>query len=364
MRSQSVCAASLFLLLVVTPNLSPVLGQSPFAVASHLVGLQWTGTSFIASYRGDVTRLLNVSLDGSRVTPFAPSFSGQAEVYVALSPGKAGFPPGYLYVCSEGSIFSVDPEGRNSTLFANVTSSVIEYMTFDYTGQWGYTLLALTGDGEVLGVNSSGAPTHIFSLGRNLMPEGLTVAPSTFGAYGGDLIVSMENNHEVVAIPKAAPGQNKTLAVFPGEAPERVLTIPAGQDLYVAKYDQGTIERFDSGNFSGYADSVLVITEGENGQTGSLNILTADGAHVSVRQVFADPNSPHFEGAAFAPKTVSGTATTGGASAGLSVNLEIALAVLIIAGAASAVVLVARRTRKVLANSGSASRSLLVAKTG
>ncbi|MDV3293232.1 MAG: hypothetical protein LYZ70_03080 [Nitrososphaerales archaeon] len=362
MRMQSLCAASLSLLLVVTLSLGPVSGQSPFAVASHLVGLQWTGSSFIASYRDDVTRLLNVSLDGTRVAPFAPSFSGQAEVYVALSPAKAGFPPGYLYLCSGGSIYSVDPGGKNSMLFASVTSSVIEYITFDYTGQWGYDLIALAGDGGVLAVNSSGAMTRIFSLGSNLMPEGLTVAPSTFGAYGGDLIVSMENNHEVIAISKAVPGQNKTLAVFPGEAPERVLTIPTGQDLYIAKYDQGAIQRFDSGNFSGYAGSVLVITEGENRQTGSLNVLTADGAHISVRQVFADPNSPHFEGAAFAPKAVSGSATVGSAPAGLSFNLGIALAVLIIAGAASAGALVARRTKKAPANAGSASRSQLAGK--
>ncbi len=333
------------LLFMMQPNLGLALGQAEIPIASHLVGLQWTGSNFIASYRDGATLLLNVSADGKTVKPFAPSFAGQAEVYIALSPGRAGFPPGDLYLCSNDSIYSISPSGGNLTLRASLAGRLIEYMAFDYTGQWGYDLFALTGDGYVWAIDSSGAFTQVSSLGANLMPEGVTVASSGFGAYGGDLIVSMENNHEVVAISKTTH-QNTILAVFSGEAPERVLTIPGGNwDLYVSKYDHGTLERFGSGNFSAYAGSILVVSEGENGQTGSVNVLTAAGSNITATRIFSEPDSPHFEGATFAPTTEAASSTTGIGGGGSSVVFPIVAGVLAVVAIGS-FVLVLRKMRR------------------
>jgi hypothetical protein len=345
MQRRIVLALMVAILFLVQSNIGSASGQT-FPVASHLVALQWTGSSFISSYRDGATQLLNVSADGRTIKPFAPSFVGQAEVYVALSPGRAEFPPGDLYLCSNDSIYSVGPNGENQALFARIAGQLIEYIAFDYTGQWGYDLFALTGDGNVWAIGSGGAVTNVSSLGNNLMPEGVTVAPAGFGAYGGDLIVSMENNHEVVAI-SMATHQNKTLAVFPGEAPERVLAIPGGDlDLYVAKYDQGVIERFGSGNFSGYSGSILVVTEGENGQTGSIDVLTAAGSNITVTRIFSEPGSPHFEGATFAPAAGTSSSTTASGAGGLSAVFPIAAGVLVVVAALGGLVLVLRRKRK------------------
>src|SRR2546428_13782345 len=76
---------------------------------------------------------------------------------------------------------------------------------------------------------------------------------------------------------------------------------PANSDLFLAKYDQGVIARMNSSAFSSYAGSLLVITEGEAGQTGSINVLKAAGGNVTVVKGFQNPASPHFEGAAFVP---------------------------------------------------------------
>jgi len=345
MHGRIISALMISLLFMIQANLSLVSGQAEFPVASHLVGLQWTGSNFIASYRDGATLLLNVSADGKTVKPFAPSFAGQAEVYIALSPGRAGFPPGDLYLCSNDSIYSISPSGGNLTLRASLAGRLIEYIAFDYTGQWGYDLFALTGDGYVWAIDSSGAFTQVSSLGANLMPEGVTVASSGFGAYGGDLIVSMENNHEVVAISKTTH-QNTILAVFSGEAPERVLTIPDGNwDLYVSKYDHGTLKRFGSGNFSAYAGSILVVSEGENGQTGSVNVLTAAGSNITATRIFSEPDSPHFEGATFAPATEAVSSTTGIGGGVSSVVFPIVAGVLAVVAIGS-FVLVLRKMRR------------------
>ena len=345
MHGRIISVLVISLMFMMQPNLGLVSGQVELPVASHLVGLQWTGTNFIASYRDGATLLLNVSADGKTIKPFAPSFAGQAEVYIALSPGRAGFPPGYLYLCSNDSIYSVNPSGGNLMLRASLTGRLIEYIAFDYTGQWGYDLFALTGDGDVWAIDSRGAFTQVSSLGANLMPEGVTVAPSGFGAYGGDLIVSMEKNHEVVAISKTIQ-QNRILAVFPGEAPERVLSIPGGKwDLYVSKYDHGTLERLGSGNFSAYPGSILVVTEGENGQTGSINVLTAAGTNITATRIFSEPGSPHFEGATFAPATEAASSTTGTGAGGPSALIPTVAGVLVVVVAGS-LLLVLRRMRR------------------
>ena len=141
-----------------------------------------------------------------------------------------------------------------------------------------------------------------------------------------------------MAIPRSDPSNFTTVANFPGEAPERVMLIPANSDLFLAKYDQGVIVRMNSSVFSSYAGSLLVITEGEAGQTGSINVLKATGGNVTVVKVFQDSASPHFEGAAFVPTqlataviTTSTGVTTGGTTSALYAGLATAAVAVVVA---------------------------------
>ncbi len=272
-----------------------------FASLQKPVSVTWTGSAFIASSRDNVTRLVKVGTDGS-VQPFATSFSGQGEVYVAVSSGQAGFPAGEFYLCSGDSIYEVDPAGTPPRLFSTPSKgTTINFLAFDTDGAWGFLLYALGTAGQIWSIDSSGKASLVANLGDKLTPEGIAIAPSTFGNFAGDMVVSIEGNHKVVAIPKTNPSNVITLATFPGEAPERVMTIPDGGDLFVAKYDQGVIVRMNASAFSSHAGSLLVITEGEAGQTGSIDVLKPAGSNVTVTTLFQDPASPHFEGAAFVP---------------------------------------------------------------
>ncbi|MDA4128907.1 MAG: hypothetical protein OK422_05595 [Thaumarchaeota archaeon] len=333
-------------LLATLPSVASSLAPTPtrFHVSSHVVGLVWTGHEFIASYRDGTTKLLRASGNGSTIEPFAPAFTGQGEVYIALSAGEAGFPSGYLYMSSGGSVYQADPQGKTVKSFSNVSKSTLEFIAFDETGAWGHDLLALSASGEVWTIDSRGLPNLVTSLGDNLVPEGITVAPSTFGSYGGNLIVSLEARHSVIAISHDNPLANRTLATIPGEAPERVLVIPAGEALYVAKYDDGSVVGFGAGNFSSVVGSILMITEGESGQTGSLTVLTAAGNNVTASRIFEDHTSPHFEGAAFASSfSVTTSASSSVAGGGLSGLLY--PGVLLTAGVALVIGLIALRVR-------------------
>ena len=299
------------LLLIATASLllssQAVLSKievEPIASLPKPVSVTWTGSALIASSRDGATKLVKVGADGS-VQPFAASFSGQGEVYVAVSPGQAGFPAGDLFLCSGDSIYELDPAGTSSRLFSTPSAgTTITFLAFDSDGAWGFLLYALGAAGQLWAIDSNGHASLVTNLGNNLTPEGVAVAPPALGRYAGEMLVSLEGSHSIVAIPKGNPSNATTLATFPGEAPERIMVIPANSDLFLAKFDLGVIVRVNASAFAGHVGSLLVITEGEAGQRGSMSVVRAVGGNLTTTTLFQDTTSPHFEGASFVPSGV------------------------------------------------------------
>ncbi len=323
-RSHILLLIAILTVLLSSQSVLSKIEVQPIASLQKPVSVSWTGSSFIASSRDSVTRLFRVNPDGS-VQPFAASFSYQGEAYIAVSPGQAGFPAGELFLCSGDSIYEVDPAGASSKLFSTPsTGTTINFVAFDRDGAWGFLLYALGAAGQFWAIDSNGHASLVTVLGNNLTPEGIAVAPPALGKYAGDMLVSMEGSHSIVAIQKGNQSNATTLANFPGEAPERVMVVPANSDLFVAKYDQGVIVRVNASAFAGYAGSLLVITEGEAGQTGSISVVRAVGGNVTITPLFQDSTSPHFEGASFVPSglvtAVSSTPTGAGTSASPSLQ--------------------------------------------
>ncbi|MDA4116761.1 MAG: hypothetical protein OK455_00255 [Thaumarchaeota archaeon] len=304
---------------------SSALEMSSIIIDKGLTGLSWDGKEFISSYGISDVPLINVSLDGQRVTRFAPSFVGKDEVYAAVSQGDAGFPRGYLYVNSDPSIYRIYPNGSNVQLFSSPPgASRISYVAFDTVGSWGHLLLALDDNGLLWSIKSDGTAKVLdnfsnFGTGAALKPEGIAVAPQTFGAYGGDVLITLEGAGRVLAIPPNDTTKVTTIVQFQGEEPERVLQIPPQSDLYVAEYDTGAMSRVPAANFSNYVGSMLVITEGESEPAGTFNVLQATGNNVTMTRIASVSGNPHFEGASFVPSSASAaegeTATSRGPTA-------------------------------------------------
>jgi hypothetical protein len=297
---------------------SSALDANYVTIDKGLTGMTWDGKEFIASYGISNVPLINVSLDGSKVTPFAPKFVGKDECYAAVSQGKAGFPAGYLYVNFDLSVYQIDPAGNSVTVFSTPPgSSRIAYVAFDTVGTWGYALFALDDNGLLWSIKSDGTAkvlgnVSVFANEQSsrlgLKPEGMAVAPQSFGAFAGYLFITLEGAGRILAI---APNDTKVMpvALMPGEEPERVLQIPAGSDLYLAEFDTGARVRVPAANFTNYVGSLLVITEGENEPFGSFTVLQPTGSSITMTRIGNVTGRPHYEGASFVPATPSGTGT-------------------------------------------------------
>src|SRR5438445_12792802 len=127
-----------------------------FASVPKPVSVTWTGNAFIASSRAGVTKLVKVGTNGS-VQPFATSFTGEGEVYVAVSPGQAGFPAGELFLCSGDSIYELDSSGASAKLFSTpAKGTTINFLAFDNDGSWGFLIYVLGTGGQPWAIDSSG----------------------------------------------------------------------------------------------------------------------------------------------------------------------------------------------------------------
>jgi len=316
-RALAVLLVATFVLSGMTARADPSPAASGPVIAKQLIGLTWDGKEFIASCNETNTHLLNVSLDGRRVVPFAPGFSATKEVYFAVSQGNAGFPEGYLYASAGRSIFEFTPTGSSWRVFSSPPgASRISYLAFDTVGTWGHALFALDDDGLLWSITSDGAAKVLenfsnFGQGQQLKPEGIAVAPLSFGSFGGQLIITLQAADRVLAIPSNDTGNVATIARLPGEEPERVLVIPPESDLYVASWVTGMTYMMPAADLSRYVGSLVVITEGELEPFSSFTVLQATGENVTETRVGTVPGSPHLEGAAFVPSSLAGAATSG-----------------------------------------------------
>ena len=331
---------------------SQALETSSVFIAKGLTALTWDGKQFISSYGITNVPLVTVSLDGKTVKPFAPSFVGKDEVYVAISEGKAGFPAGYLYVNFDPSIYVIKPDGSSVQLFSSPQGAQrISYVAFDTVGSWGNALLALDDNGLLWSIDSAGAAKVLdnfsnFGKGATLKPEGIAVAPMSFGALGGYLFITLEGAHRILAIPPNNASKVMTLFQFDAEQPERVIQIPPQSDLYAAEFDTGNMLRVPAANFSNYVGSLLVITEGEVEPFGSFNVLQPAGNNVTLTRIGMVAASPHFEAAAWVPTAASAGNLTSISGGGIATPVLAGGAALLVAVVVLAVFLVSRRGRR------------------
>jgi DNA-binding beta-propeller fold protein YncE len=310
------------------------------------VGLAWIDDHFLASTRNGDTRLITVSADGERKEPFAPEFSGAGEVYIALSHGKAGFPEDYIYVSSGNSIYEIDPEGNNVRLFSTPFEDMgLGYIAFDTVGTWGNLLYAVNFNGLLWSVDSNGNAELIINMGDHLLPEHILVAPEDFGDFGGDLIISLEMDRKIVAISPEDTSTVIVLAEYPEESPERILLIPSENNLYLAKMDQNIVVEITANQFSPYTNGLVVITEGEYGERGSISVLQAEGNTIIKTILTEGEENPHYEGAVFVPIEALAAATSKPFYQNLSTTDILVIALLIVSIIILLTVLLSKRRK-------------------
>jgi hypothetical protein len=170
-------------------------------------------------------------------TPFAASYSPQpgTESYIALSPGLSDDNGSCMFArdavaaldltSSPPGITLITPTGEVSHL-ATITGVVSLFgITFDTTGHFGNRILAVGsvpgGRTQISAVDCLG---HVSTIGIVNVPleGGITVAPSTFGQFAGQLIAPNELDGSIYAV---SPAGGLSTVVLSG--------LPAGQDIGV-----------------------------------------------------------------------------------------------------------------------------------
>ena len=176
---------------------------NPFATGQtgQPIGFVYAGNKFVGSYYFS-DQLYQVSTSGGVVTPFATGVAnpGFGENPLGSSLGLGGFPNRDIYVGSFNSINHVSNDGLTVSSFVTGLSGNIKGITFDSVGTFSNDMIVTTDNGSVYKINSAGSPTLVATVSGGFITEGADIAPSTFGAYAGQIVVASENANAIFAI--------------------------------------------------------------------------------------------------------------------------------------------------------------------
>ena len=280
--------------------------------------------SFLVAAAG---QLFVLGPDGT-LSPFARGAGGYltamgTEPYLALADSDAvrgtacSFGNGTAFALEPGprpGVVMISPQGRARRFASLPPGRFLSGIAFDSTGRFGHRLLVTAGSGgrtTIFGIDCDGR-VSIIVAGAPAVEGGITVAPATFGRFGGDLIAADETSGRVYAVDPA--GQVSTLA-----RP----ALPAGGDIGVesagfvppraaAAY---LADRFSAPNKHPGDNAILELSAAQLAQAGiragDLLIATEGGAKTidirctatcTIRYVAAGPAIAHAEGhIVFAP---------------------------------------------------------------
>jgi hypothetical protein len=258
-----------------------------FATIPSPIGVLATPSQLLVTtpYCGSQHQVDSVDSSGN-VTLFAtlpPVASGNcSEDYLAVSPGLGNFPPGDIYVTQGPQIYQISPDGSQIQLFTTIPTMAAnghDGITFDSTGSFGYDMIVTSRTGYVYKVDSAGNATEIGRLSS--MIEGPAVAPESFGAYGGDVLLAGEGRSEVWAMTP----QGSVQSVAPFHNAEHVNVVPSTLCTFgstraayvVADYADNGIVLYDQSMLAGLGGDALVTSE----DRGGIDVLSPTGSGVT-----------------------------------------------------------------------------------
>jgi hypothetical protein len=292
----------------------------------HLVGVADVGVRSDGSLMAMANaRLYQISPSTGAITPYASAWSGggapDAEYYFSLTPAQAvdgtscSFAADDLYILdlvSPPAVVRVDAAGRPTRIAELGSVDTLGGITVDTVGSFGHRVLVTgTRDNKttLFAIDCDGKATTI-TASAPLVEGGIAVAPSTFGAFGGQLIAPDENSGQLWAIDASG---RATLVVVPSlptggdTGVESVGFVPPGFSAgagYAYLADRGTPNNPFPGNDSllrlpastlsaaGVQDGDLLVSTEGGGTT--IAIHCADTCQ--VLPVSPGPSGGHIEG--------------------------------------------------------------------
>jgi hypothetical protein len=242
------------------------------------------------------------------------------EPYIALAPdppvgvGKRSFARDDVFALEPGSspaVIRIDNRGQ-ATRFAGLPrGSFPNGITFDTTGAFGYRLLVSAAEGKATSIFSIDSRGAVRTLTRRAprVEGGIAVAPSTFGAFAGNLIAPDELNGTIYAVDPRGITRTVVESGLPHGGDIGVESegfVPTGFSSRTVAY---LSDRSVPGNAHPGTNSILELTgtglERAGVQHGDLLVASEGGAEtISVRcqqtctisHVAAGPAATHAEG--------------------------------------------------------------------
>jgi len=198
-----------------------------------------------------------------------------------------------LWDVQEGQLFEITNGGSTVTLFATFANAGKDMgLTYDQVGNFSHDLIVTGSSGRVWTVNQTAVVTLIANLNTHI--EGPAVAPWSFGAFGGDVLVGSTPKNAVFAVSptgvvsKVAKWKQAESVAFPSNCDCGFGSTPA--IFFVANVSSGAIEAYPASYFSSL--SGLGFVDGEiNGGIGS---FTSTGVTTTLQS-----HTGHLEMIAF-----------------------------------------------------------------
>jgi hypothetical protein len=280
-------------------NTRPLATPSTFATLGRPVGVAATATRLLVTQAQRSTVKAIDSTGAVSLFATLPTTERSIEPYIAVSSGLGGFPPGKVYVVVRQRIWQISANGSNAKVFKKIPglSAGNNGITFDTVGTFGFNMIITDRRGPVWTVTSSGLATQIVDVMEQI--EGPVVAPTTFGNFGGQLLVASEFVGQVLAI---SPTDFSISTVGSWESAEGVDIVPpavcefeaSGGAYFVAMEDENRIVKFPATDFTGLEGFALSPSEL------ATSIGMSDG--LSDFATFSDPiGAPDLEGSDFFP---------------------------------------------------------------
>jgi hypothetical protein len=244
----------------------------------RLVGIVWAPPQFLyienttnAIFAGDAR--------GGPLRPFAALPRIVEETRCAVSPGRHGFPAGWIYChVPDNRIFRISRDGKTVQRLASLPTTATSdgMLAFDNVGRFGYRLVAATGrsgDPKETGgvVYTIGPRGDVSRIGRYPGPggaDGMVVAPAGFGTVAGHALLTVDPGSDRGTVVAVGPrGRTRTIARLPdGPNPIAVIaphrrTSAAASGFYVADTNTRNVYFASAAQLAPYIGGVLVGTE-------------------------------------------------------------------------------------------------------
>ncbi len=291
-----------------------------------------------------------VSRDGQRER-FSSVSGLRDEVKIATARDRrGGFQPGELFVGTgtPGVVARVSADGSTIedpwVTLPGENGLLRGSLHVDRTGVFGGDLIAVTTEGGVWRVSSSGNATRLADVGERL--EGLTTIPSDeekYGPWAGNILAGAEEEGRIYAIDPDGKYDSYELGI----EPEDIDVIAASENFFGVDYGGSTLWGAPPTEFAEMVGDVLIAQE----HPGILWHVRWDGEEFDVRELARVSQWEHvtFSSAGISEVAVLPPTTgTGDGNGTVLVAALGVLAIVVVAGTAGGMFLARRRRVAVL----------------